>query len=413
MNLFYHIGLWAYRLASCLLAPFYAKAALYHRGHRGLLARISKTIAHDKPVVWFHCASLGEFEQGRPIIERYRERHPDEKILLTFFSPSGYEPRKDYEGADWVFYLPLDTQRNVRRFLDAVQPSKAIFIKYEFWYNFLSALKTRGIPSYVVSAIFRPSQPFFKWYGGFFRRMLSCFSWLFVQDKASLELLQGINIHQVSISGDTRFDRVWEQARRPLPLPQIAAFCRDAGPVCVAGSTWPHDEAILYQVLQTFPELKIILVPHEVDKPRIARIMEYFASFSPLCFSQISQELPQAFPPSSRVLVVDAMGLLTSIYRFGTLAYVGGGFEDGIHNILEAAVYGIPVLFGPHYQKYNEANELIVLEGAQSISTAKEAISCMRAWLQDPALCQKAGSACADYVCTHIGATEKVLENIH
>ena len=413
LNLLYHIGLWCYRLASCLLAPFYSKAALYHRGHKGLLAEISQAVDHKAPVVWFHCASLGEFEQGRPIMERYKALYPDEKIFLSFFSPSGYEPRKDYKGADWVFYLPLDTRRNVRRFLDAVQPSKVVFIKYDFWYNFLRGLKKRGIPCYVVSAVFRASQPFFKWYGGFFRRMLGCFTQLFVQDEVSLELLKSIGIHQVTVSGDTRFDRVWAQAQSPLPLPQIAAFCREAGPICVAGSSWPRDEAMLYQALLAFPELRLILVPHEIDRPRIARIVEHFAAFSPICFSQISQEqLSQAFPAQSRVLVVDAIGLLTSMYRFGNLAYVGGGFEDGIHNILEAAVYGIPVLFGPHYHKYNEARELIALGGAQSICTSKETIACIQAWVQEPLLCQKAGAICADYVRTHIGATEKILQDV-
>ena len=414
LNLFYHIGLWCYRLASCLLAPFYAKAALYHRGHKGLLAKISQTIDHKAPIVWFHCASLGEFEQGRPIIERYRESYPDEKILLTFFSPSGYEPRKNYEGADWVFYLPLDTQCNVRRFLDAVQPSKAIFIKYEFWYNFLRNLKKRGIPTFVVSAIFLPSQPFFKWYGGFFRRMLNCFTRLFVQDEASLALLQSIGIRQAEISGDSRFDRVWAQAQQPKVSPCINAFCADGRPVCVAGSTWPRDEAILHEVLQAFPELKIILVPHEIDKPRIAQIVKNFAPFSPMCFSQIhSKNTDPTFSPQNRVLVVDALGWLSSIYSVGNWAYVGGGFEDGIHNILEAAVYGIPVLFGPHYHKYNEAKELIALGGAQSIRTGKEATDCIQTWIHQPLLCQKAGVICADYVRTHIGATEKVLQNIH
>ena len=399
---------------SCLLAPFYAKAALYHRGHKGLLPKIARAIDHKAPVVWFHCASMGEFEQGRPIMERYRQLYPDEKILLTFFSPSGYEPRKNYEGADWVFYLPLDTLHNVRRFLDAVQPSKAIFIKYEFWYNYLRALKKRGIPTYVVSAVFRPSQPFFKWYGGFFRRMLSCFTRVLVQDEASLDLLQSIGIQQVKISGDTRFDRVWAQAQQPLVPPCVTAFCADWQPICVAGSTWPRDEAILREALQAFPELKIILVPHEIDKPRIAQIVRDFDAFAPCCFSQIAHENPEpGFLPQNRVLVVDAIGWLSSIYSVGHWAYVGGGFEDGIHNILEAAVYGIPVLFGPQYHKYNEAKELIALGGVHSIRTSPEALKHIQAWMQESSRRQSAGSICADYVRTHIGATEKVLENIH
>jgi 3-deoxy-D-manno-octulosonic-acid transferase len=407
---------------SCLLAPFYAKAALYHRGHKGLLPKIVRAIDHKAPVVWFHCASMGEFEQGRPIMERYRQLYPDEKILLTFFSPSGYEPRKNYEGADWVFYLPLDTLHNVRRFLDAVQPSKAIFIKYEFWYNYLRILKKRDIPTYVVSAVFRPSQPFFKWYGGFFRRMLSCFTRVLVQDKASLDLLQSIGIQQVKISGDTRFDRVCTQAQQPKVPACVKAFCADERPVCVAGSTWPRDEAILREALRAFPELKIILVPHEVDLPRITQVLLNFTEFSPHWFSQFqSNDADQAcelnavkpvFSPQSRVLVIDAMGWLSSIYSVGNWAYVGGGFEDGIHNILEAAVYGIPVLFGPQYHKYNEAKELIALGGVHSIRTASEALTHIQLWMQESSRRQSAGSICADYVRTHIGATEKVLENI-
>ncbi|MCL2728344.1 MAG: polysaccharide pyruvyl transferase family protein, partial [Bacteroidales bacterium] len=309
MNLLYHLGLWLYRLIARLMSPFYAKAALFTKGRNGLISNIKQKVSHDKPIVWFHCASLGEFEQGRPIIEGYKIREPEHKILLTFFSPSGYEVRKEHPVADWVFYMPLDTRRNARRFLDAVQPSKAIFVKYEFWYNFLIALKKREIPTYVVSATFRPSQPFFRWYGAFFRRMLRNFTLLFVQNQASKELLAQIGFNNAVMAGDTRFDRVWAQAQLSCHLPVVEAFCGsdEKQDICVVGSSWAQDEALLLQALKERMSLKLILAPHEIDASRIGHIMEQFASFCPVRYSQASVD--KVVPPESRVLVVDTMGL--------------------------------------------------------------------------------------------------------
>ena len=411
LNLFYHIGLWLYRLIVRLISPFHAKAALFNEGHNGLIFKIKEQITHEKPIVWFHCASLGEFEQGRPIIEEYRRREPEHNIVVTFFSPSGYEPKKSISMAEWVFYLPLDTKRNVRRFLDTVQPVKAIFIKYEFWHNYLAALKKRKIPTYVVSAIFHPSQPFFKWYGAVFRRILRTFTLIFVQNQESKELLRQIDFTNVMVAGDTRFDRVWAQAQIPCTLPMVDAFLRTSHQtVCVAGSTWPQDEALLLQALHVFPSLKLILVPHEVDQHRITSILEHFSAFFPIPYSRLSQN--EKVPEGSRVLVVDTIGLLSSLYRYGTMAYVGGGFGDGIHNILEAAVYGIPVIFGPRYQRFNEAKALIQAHGAHSIQTSRELNTQLGIWLAEPQICSEAGSVCRAYVENHTGATERILEQI-
>ena len=411
MNLFYHFGLWSYRLIARIISPFYTKAAFFTKGHNGLISKLEHQITHEKPIVWFHCASLGEFEQGRPIIEGYRHKEPEHKIVITFFSPSGFEVKKGNSIADWIFYFPLDTRRNVRRFLDAVQPAKAIFIKYEFWYNYLVALRRRNIPTYIVSATFHPSQPFFKWYGAFFRRMLHTFTLIFVQNRESKELLNQIKFTNVVVAGDTRFDRVWAQAQLPCSLPLIDAFLQiSQKDVCVAGSTWPQDEALLLQALNSNPSLKLILVPHEVDPPRIASIMEQFTAFAPVQYSRLSGV--EMITDSARVMVVDTIGMLSSLYRFGSIAYVGGGFGSGIHNILEAAVYGIPVIFGPRYQRFNEAVALIQQGGAHAVKTNRELNAQIQLWLATPEMCREAGRICGEYVQKHTGATKIVLEQI-
>ena len=416
LNLFYHLGLWLYRLIARLISPFNIKAALFTKGHNGLISKIKREICHDKPVVWFHCASLGEFEQGRPIIEAYSLAQPQHKIVVTFFSPSGYEVKKGDSIADWIFYFPLDTKRNARRFLDTVQPVKAIFIKYEFWYNYLVALKKRSVPTYIVSATFHASQPFFKWYGAFFRRMLRTFTFLFVQNQASATLLERIDFKNVVVAGDTRFDRVWAQAQLPCSLPVIEAFCQQNQDVelpqkiCVAGSTWPRDEVLLCQALHEQERLKLILVPHVIDSAHIAAIMEQFAPFSPLQYTKLKGV--EIVVDSSRVVVVDTMGLLSSLYRFGSIAYVGGGFEDGIHNILEAAVYGIPIVFGPNYAKFNEAVDLVKMGGAYSVRNGQELISHLNVWINDPHDHEKEGAKCLDYVKEHVGATRLIIKYI-
>jgi len=417
LNLFYHLGLWLYRLTARLIAPFYPKAALFSKGHAGLIARIRSRIDRDAPIVWFHCASLGEFEQGRPIMEAYRNQMPTHKILLTFFSPSGYEIKKDDPVADWIFYFPMDTCRNVRRFLNAVAPCKVIFIKYEFWYNYLKALKKRGIPTYIVSANFMDSQPFFAWYGAFFRRMLRTFTLLFVQNPESKALLSRIGFTNVVVAGDTRFDRVWARAQSDCSLPVVDAFLHNQGQevnsgqeICVAGSTWPRDESLLCQALKAHPSLKLILVPHEVDAGHIGRIMEQFVDFCPVRYSQCSDT--NNFLTASRVLVVDSIGLLSLLYRYGSMAYVGGGFEQGIHNTLEAAVYGVPVVFGPNYTKFNEAMDLIRLGGAHCVRSGQELMACFDRWIADTQARREEGAICLRYVKEHTGATQVVLQQL-
>ena len=415
MNLFYHFGLWLYRLIVRLISPFHEKAACFTKGRNGLIHRIKEQVTCENPIVWFHCASLGEFEQGYPIMEGYRRTHPEHKIILTFFSPSGYEVKKDDRVADWIFYLPLDTRRNARRFLDAVKPAQAIFVKYEFWYNFLITLRKRNIPTYIVSATFHPSQPFFRWYGVFFRKMLRSFTLLFVQDQTSVTLLEQIDVTHVVVSGDTRFDRVLEQAQLPCIQPVIEAFCTlnngaATQTVCVAGSTWPRDETLLEHLLDVYKEVKLILVPHEVDNARILSVMDQFARFSPVRYSQLSNI--ESIPIYSKVMVVDTIGLLYQLYRFGSMAYVGGGFEDGIHNILEAAVYGMPVVFGPRYQKFIEAVELVGLGGGFSVKTPQGLAALVGGWLTLPQTCAEAGQICARYVQRQTGATERILSRL-
>ena len=415
MNLLYHLWLWLYRLIAIMISPFHVKAALFSKGHRGLISKIKQQVSHDAPIVWFHCSSLGEFEQGRPIIEGYRFAHPEHKIVVTFFSPSGYEVIKGNPVADWIYYLPLDTCRNVRRFLNEIQPIKAIFIKYEFWYNFLRSLNRRNIPTFLVSATFRPSQPFFKWYGTVFRRMLHMFSQLFVQDHVSAALLGKTGITNVVVAGDTRFDRVWKQSQQPCTLPIVEAFCKLANDqmgamICVAGSTWPRDEVLLCHTLEKYKQLRLVLVPHEIDAQHIESIIEQFAAFNPVRYSHVYNI--EMIRKDTRVLMVDTIGLLSSLYRFGSMAYVGGGFENGIHNILEAAVYGIPVVFGPNYEKFNEAVALVGLGGAFAIGNRHELAARIGLWLSDSQARIQAGGVCAEYVESHGGATGIVLHNI-
>ena len=415
MNLFYHFGLWLYRLIVRLISPFHEKAACFTKGRNGLIRRIKEQVSNENPIVWFHCASLGEFEQGYPIMEGYRRIHPEHKIILTFFSPSGYEVKKGDGVADWIFYLPLDTRRNARRFLDAVKPAKAIFVKYEFWHNYLITLRKRNIPTYIISATFHPSQPFFKWYGAFFRKMLRSFTLLFVQDQDSVTLLEQIEVTHVAMAGDTRFDRVLAQAQLPCLQPVIEAFCTlnhttNTQRIIVAGSTWPRDESLLEHLLDAYNEVKLILVPHEVDNVRILSVMDQFARFHPVRYSQLSNI--ESIPIDSKVMVVDTIGLLFQLYRFGSITYVGGGFEDGIHNIIEAAVYGVPVVFGPRYQKFVEAVDLVGLGGGFSVKTPKALAALVGKWLTLPQTCAEAGQVCARYVQGQIGATKVILSRL-
>jgi 3-deoxy-D-manno-octulosonic-acid transferase len=407
MVLLYSIGIRFYYLLILIFSVFNKKAKLWVVGRRNWLSNLKSAISPNYPVAWFHCASLGEFEQGRPLIEAYRESHPGHRILLTFFSPSGYEVRKNYAGADYVCYLPLDTARNAKRFLAAVKPSIAIFVKYEFWYHHLIQLKKSNVPMYVVSAIFRPKQIFFKWYGSWYRRVLVGFNHIFVQNTASVTLLQSIGISHSTAAGDTRFDRVYATAQKAEKIAVLEEFCKGHR-VLVAGSTWPKDEELIFNFLKTTPpEVKLVIAPHEIDKPRIDRLIEQTGL---LCerFTHIGKSsLTQA-----RVLVIDTIGVLSSAYSYANIAYVGGGFGAGIHNTLEPATFGVPILFGPNYNKFREARELIEIGAGTSIATPAELSEQLNILLSSPNEMISRGRAAREYIEENIGATDRILSEL-
>jgi 3-deoxy-D-manno-octulosonic-acid transferase len=386
------------------------KAKKMLAGQKETFSILTKNIDPQARYIWFHAASLGEFEQGRPLIEKIREEKPEYKILLTFFSPSGYEVKKNYPGADVVCYLPFDFRRNVRKFLDLAKPEIAIFIKYEFWMNYLSALKNRNIPTYIISAIFRPTQIFFRWYTPRYRKVLNNFTWFFVQDENSLKLLERLNHHNITVSGDTRFDRVHHISEQGQRLPLIEKFANktdDKQLILIAGSTWDKDEEILIPFFNQHTDIKLIIAPHEIKEDRITALKNRLTR-PYVCYSQATeQEIGKA-----DCLIIDSVGLLSSIYRYGTIAYVGGGFGMGIHNVLEAAVYGMPVLFGPKYGKFKEAKELIALESTFSVSNEIDFSIRMNNLLIYPELIITAGEKAKNYVIDNLGATQKIFEKI-
>lgn len=406
--LFYNIFLLLYRFGISVASLFNPKARLWIRGRKDIFKRLAASVAGQQPVIWIHVSSLGEFEQGRPVLEHLKTAYPGHKLLLTFFSPSGYEVRKNYTVADWVFYLPLDGPLHARRFLDIVQPSLAVFVKYDFWYHYLHNAKKRGIPVLLVSAIFRPDQPFFSWYGGLHRRMLHSFRHIFVQDSASQKLLQEkAGYDSVSIGGDTRFDRVAEIAGRFEPIPVVESFSKNAA-VLVAGSTWPADEAVIAKALQHIPSLKLVIAPHTIDAGHLEQVRTTFPDA--VFFSAIQQQPEQA--AAARVLVIDNIGMLSKLYRYALITYVGGGFTTGIHNILEAVVYGKPVLFGPVYQKFKEARDLIEKKSAFPIKTGEELQEKIDWLLNNPEALERSSQVAGEYVAGSTGATQRVLDYI-
>ena len=383
------------------------KATLFLSGRENVFALLEQKRLPGEHYIWFHAASLGEFEQGRPIIESLKNTHPEYKILLTFFSPSGYEVRKDYQGADIICYLPMDMSWNVKRFLDIVQPDCAIFIKYEFWMNYLLELKKRQIKTYIVSAIFRESQMFFRWYGGYYRSILNSFTHLFVQNDQSVRLLHSIGLDNVTKVGDTRFDRVADIASNAKELPIVQLFKSDKK-VLVAGSSWPNDEEILLSYFNQNKDIKLIIAPHEIHEEHlqsiISKLKRPYLRYSQATTENISE---------ADCLIIDCFGLLSSIYRYGEIAYIGGGFGVGIHNILEAAVYGIPVIFGPNYKKFQEAVDLIELGGAFSIADYTGFSRLMSDLLVDNSSLYASSAAVSnDYSQRNRGATIKVLDII-
>lgn len=405
----YNLAIYLYLLAVKFVGLFSKKVKLMRKGHKQVFDILRQSIDKDSQYLWFHAASLGEFEQGRPLIERIRKRYPQYKILLTFFSPSGYEVRKNYEGADVICYLPFDTPRNVRRFLDLARPSMAFFIKYEFWQNYMKGLQRRGIPTYSVSSIFRPNQVFFRWYGGQYYKVLTRITHFFVQNEESLRLLATRGVTNATVVGDTRFDRVLEihQAARQLPL--VERFKGDCNKVLVAGSSWQPDEELFIDYFNRHPEMKLIIAPHVVDENHLAWIESRL--------NRPSMRYTRALGTNadlSRVdcLIIDCYGLLSSIYRYGEISYVGGGFGVGIHNVLEAAVYGIPVLFGPNNQRFREARQLLAEGGAFEIHDTTGFAATMDRLFTDEAFLAQSGECAGRYVKDNAGAADAVLEAI-
>ena len=408
MRIIYSLFIFIYALGIHLAALFSKQARRWIDGRKELLPRMERANQSRNRLVWFHCASLGEFEQGRPVIEQCRDEFPDIQILLTFFSPSGYEVRKAYSVADYVFYLPLDTPGQVKRFLDIWNPALAVFIKYEYWYNYLHEMHKRQIPVMMISATFRPGQHFFKAYGCWFRKHLRSISHFFVQNEASFELLQHIGVSQCTISGDTRFDRVSEISKTPGDIPEIKSFAANCR-VLVAGSTWEKDETLIADALNHSDlQVKLIIAPHHISDHGLARLENLFASNS-IRFSEVKGDID----PDVKVLIVDSVGLLSHIYRYGHMAYIGGGFGKGIHNILEAATFGMPVFFGPNHHKFIEANELCERGGAFSVKTADELRDKLKEMLLNDQASGNASVICKNYVHEKTGATNIIINYLH
>ena len=368
----YNIAITLYEWLVCIVACWNKKARLWVDGRKNLFERMAQAIGEGERIVWVHVASLGEFEQGRPIIEKIRAERPEYKILVTFYSPSGYEIRKNYEGADYIFYLPTDTPSNVRRFLDIAHPEVAIFVKYEFWLNMLAELQRRKVRTYIVSSIFRRGSIFFRSYGDMWRNALNAFDLIFVQDEASKELLSEIGYDNVVVAGDTRFDRVAQIAAAAKRVEVVEQF-RGESRLFVAGSTWGPDEDILLPLIKANPDIKFVVAPHEMDEGRINKIIG-----STICGAVRYTQLDSAALDKAQVLILDTVGLLSSVYGYATWSYIGGGFGVGIHNTLEAATFGLPIAFGPNYSKFKEARDMVSLGAACSVTSAEE----LSAWFE-------------------------------
>lgn len=408
MNIVYNFAIHTYVAAIKLAALCgHRKARLMENGRKGWEAKLREQRNPSDRYVWFHAASLGEFEQGRPLMEQLREQYPDYKILLTFFSPSGYEVRKNYKGADIICYLPYDFSAQMNRFIDIVRPSKVFFIKYEFWGNCLEQLHARCIPTYLISGIFRDRQIFFKPYGAAMRDVLRKFTHLFVQDETSRDLLSEIGIKEVTVCGDTRFDRVLSISEQAKVLPWAECFVKDSSFVLVAGSSWPKDEDILLEHFNVHPEMKLIIAPHEIHEEHIQSIMARLRR-PYMRYSQLDESKLAAVD----CLIIDAIGFLSSIYRYGQLAYIGGGFGVGIHNTLEAAVYGIPVIFGPNHQAFREALGLVDAGAAFPIGDMASYEKIMDRMMKDSAFLQCAGGKAGAYVRENAGATEAIFATV-
>ena len=431
----YNVIIYLYQLGVIITSLFSEKVRKMWRGERDAIRVLREQIDPDAQYVWFHAASLGEFEQGRPLMEELRRQHPEYKILLTFFSPSGYEVRKNYQGADIICYLPLDTITNARRFLRTIRPVMAFFIKYEFWYNYLHILKHRGVPVYSVSSIFRPGQVFFRWYGRQYAHVLKCFTRFYVQNDISRELLNTIGIHEVSVVGDTRFDRVLQIKEAARQLPLIEQFKGNAK-CFIAGSSWQPDEEIFIPWLNEHPEWKVIIAPHVIGEDHLLQIEKLLEGRKVVRYSKLSENsdceatlaerdcnatlarrdcnatLARRELSDADVLIIDCFGLLSSIYHYADVTYVGGGFGVGIHNTLEAAVWDVPVIFGPNNERFQEAQGLKTCGGGFEIQGADDFRRIMQGFIDRPETMAEAGRQSGLFVQQMTGATRKILNDV-
>jgi 3-deoxy-D-manno-octulosonic-acid transferase len=397
----YNIAIQLYSLIIRIFSTFNTKASLFANGRRNIFSKIAKKIDLNVRHIWFHFASLGEFEQGRPVLELLKVQYPNKKIVITFFSPSGYEIRKNYPLASGIFYLPLDTSANALKIIKAFNPELAIFTKYEYWYHYFNELHNKKIPLLIISGIFRPNQIFFKPYGSLHRKILSYVSHFFVQNEESIALLKSINIQNSTLSGDTRFDRVAENALTPKKLNVISEFCGSA-PVFIAGSTWPEDEQLIADLCKAHPDWKFIIAPHEIGTNHIREIEKIFPKG--ITYSTFATEDQSA--TNCQVLIIDNIGMLSSLYAYGKIALIGGGFGAGIHNTLEAAAFGIPVIFGPKYDKFQEAKDLITLGAAKSISNLSELDAAFRTLTETA----ETGLIAKNYVFSKTGSTDQIVK---
>ena len=408
MVFLYNTGIRLYLVLISLVSPFNKKAKLWLNGRKNWEAKLSAINNKNEKVVWFHCASLGEFEQGRPVIEAFKQKYSEIKILLTFFSPSGYEIRKNYQGADYIVYLPIDTKRNAKRFIDLVNPIAVVFVKYEFWFHYLNYLKSRKIPTYIISAIFRNDQVFFKSYGDWYRKFLNNFEHLFVQNENSQKLLQGIGVNNVTVSGDTRFDRVIANYNSTKQLPLLQQFSENSK-VLIAGSSWPKDEELILEYfISNQDKIKLILAPHEINRSNIEKVISK-CNVKTILYTKSDG----VDPKEARLLIIDTIGILSSAYRYGTVAYIGGGFGVGIHNTLEAAVFGLPILFGPNYKKFKEATDLIALKAAFSVKTQEEFNHLADLLFTNQDSYATAQTKSREYVNSNIGSTDIIVKKIN
>ncbi len=408
MNWLYDTGIFLYSGAAKVASLRRRKAAKMVKGQRQTFALLDEKIKQGERYVWVHAASLGEFEQGRTFIEMIKREIPGVKVILTFFSPSGYEVRKNYPGADLVCYLPFDTPRNARRFVSKVNPVAAVFVKYEFWRNYLNALRKSGVPTFLISSIFRPGQSFFRWWGGIFRDMLGCYNQIFVQDSRSEQLLAEIGVRHVTVAGDTRFDRVTDIMRTAHDIAGFDEFVVDASLTLVVGSSWEADEAMYIPWLKKHPDVKSIVAPHEFDDVRIDKLRRQLGDGT-ILITELEKDLSLA--KSARHIIVNCFGVLSSLYRYGDIAYIGGGFGAGIHNVNEAAVYDIPVVFGPNNKKFKEAHDLLECGGGIAVCDAHSTAVTLDMLLNDDER-RRRGKSAGDYIKSQLGATARVFSMV-